>query len=336
MVGPIAELAKWIASLSGVHAGIQALGALWLFRRGTAGLVAATAAATNGLAAALSRVGREQEALRVQGMIPGRGGVPISPAMAPAPAARRATSATSKLPVAVGGGVAARAGAGAATAASEAGRMSRIVGGLGKAAGAASYALLGVSAPVAGLGIAAVGAGFAIKGMIDASNAREAQEKRVRDRFGTDAVPKERPAQGVGRLGAFGATPKQAAGLRAPQDRAAELAQLDKLTVAYNDVNKAMTESARIQSGLVGTGSQLQNSHLMVESAEKAYADAVKQSGKNSLEARMALQQLRDARTADQQARRQWGDGASNGYTRCQACCEVRRRRRLTRPGHGR
>lgn len=323
VLGPIADFTKWLASLTGVHAALQAWGTLWLFKKGTALIVGTLAGSVNALALAFERLGKAKLATALGGGAVGRpatvlgGGVPAARTATSAAAAERnvarAATSTSKVPTVVSTGGAARTvatGAGVAKEAATVGKLAKFGGALS----VASTALLGVSAPVAGLGLAAVGAGIGIKHLMDNANKRAAQEAHVRDTFGQDAISK-RPTPtptGGGRGGQAGfglaairggATPGQSVA-EWEKERTAVIAA----TKAYEQANAEIAQSGIEQRNLVSVGSQLQNSHLMVESAEKAYADAVKNSGKKSLEARMALQQLRDARTADQQAQKTWAD----------------------------
>jgi hypothetical protein len=313
----IARIVEAIAGFGPMRTLLTGLISAWFLKRANIAVVGLMTGALNGLAAALVRVGAVAGAAglaRLGGMI-GAAGAGIGrrvgrPVIAGAPGGA-AVATTGARSAAQGAGYRAAptfiprgvtpppiAPAGGAAAAASAGRLAK----LGTAASAATGALLGVSAPVVALGAAAVGAGFAIKGIINAANDREALQQRVGRQFGPGGVQDAKPKLPAHLQGS------RFAAIDNTQTYERERKALQDAAIAAEGSNVAMRASIQLRRELVNVADQRLSAELNVEMAEKAYSAAVKNSGKNSLEARVALQGLRQARRDEAAATEQWKD----------------------------
>lgn len=320
IVGPVADLVQALAGFGPIRMALQAWATMWLFKRTFAngvlfltGAVKDLSGALRGVAGSAAAAGFTRSsrgltaAVAARSMpVVGRTGVPVTYA------GRNVVTSTPTIM----GGVSTAERTGAAVA-REGGILARGMSIASKGVGALSMGLLGVSAPVAAVGAAAIGAAIGIKHLHDAAEARARQEGADSKTLGVKPPRSQaRATQNrvyYGGYGSAGDPSKTQANAAAVQR---EANAFHAAAMAVRETNGYLTQSYDIQRDMVSTGSQLANSQLMVEQAEKAYAAAVKDSGKNSLEARMALQQLRDARTQEGQAAKTWGEQASTAGTR--------------------
>jgi hypothetical protein len=297
--GAVAGIAKSFAEFGPVKGILTAYLSLWFLKRANLAVIGLFSGAINGLAAALGNVGRAGAAAKLGAM---------STALTRGPgtvgAAGTARTVATTAPTALGAAHLARTGGNpAANLAKTGGMMSTF----GRRLTILSTGLLGVSAPVAALGAAAVGAVIGIKKLKDASDDRAAQTARAKSMFGANALPTP-PKPVMPNFGTTAGLPTLAdeqagqAHLKRMEQWRAEKAQIEEAARVGAAVDVAVRQRVAIQRELADAYSQRVNAQLNTDMAEKSYAAAVKESGKNSLEARVALQGLRDARRDEKAA----------------------------------